>query len=299
MSLKIVAVGEVLWDLLPAGPQLGGAPANFACHAQALAAEARLITRVGDDALGREVLARFTRRSVSTEAVQIDAGAPTGTVTVEIAEGGQPNYAIHQGVAWDRLAVTRRALDAVRACDAICFGTLGQRSGIARDAIRQLVSGAPQDSLRILDINLRAPFFDRTVVEESLGRANVLKLNDEELPLLATMLGLTRACADGWLGELRERFGLRLIALTRGSGGSVLLSEDRRSEHPGLPARVVDTIGAGDAFTAAMTLGLLLHWDLDRISARANEVAAYVCSQAGATPGLPASLTDAFRADAK
>jgi fructokinase len=293
MGVKILAVGEVLWDLLPAGRQLGGAPGNFVCHAQALGAEARLVTQIGNDALGREVLERFLQKGIPTDTLTVDPHAPTGTVSVELGAGGQPTFTIHENAAWDCLSLTDASLAAAACCDAICFGSLGQRSEIARTAIRRLVGGTRANGMRIFDVNLRAPFYGRKVIEASLELANVLKLNDQELPILAEMFGLPRGI-DQILAEMLRRYDLRLIALTRGSGGSLLVTPNGRSEHAGVSTDVRDTVGAGDAFTAAMTLGVLKRWNLDQISQRANEVAAYVCSQSGATPPLPASLRDAF-----
>lgn len=294
MTPRIVAVGEVLWDMLPSGRQLGGAPGNFVCHARALGAEGRLITQVGDDALGREVVERFVAKRISTETIGVDPMAPTGTVSVELSAEGQPTFTIHEGAAWDRLGVGDGATRAAAACDAICFGTLGQRSPVARESIRRLVSQAPVKSLRILDINLRAPYFDREVVEQSLRLANVLKLNDQELPILAGMLGL-HGSVDEMLADLLGRCDLRLVALTRGAEGSIVLTPEGRSECAGLATDVVDTIGAGDSFTAAVALGVLKGWELDRINLAANRVAAYVCSQAGATPELTEEIKSEFK----
>lgn len=293
MSLKILAVGEVLWDLLPAGRQLGGAPGNFVCHAHALGAEARLVTQIGDDALGREVLERFLEKGIPPDTLTVDQHAPTGTVSVELRADGQPTFSIHENAAWDRLSLSGASLVAAACCDVICFGSLGQRSEIARAAIRRLVRSTHANCMRIFDVNLRSPFYSREVIEASLGLASVLKLNDQELPVLAEMFGL-RGGVDQILAEMLRRYDLDLIALTRGSSGSLLVTPSGRSEHPGVSTDIRDSVGAGDAFTAAMALGMLKHWHLDQISQRANEVAAYVCSQSGATPPLPASLRSAF-----
>jgi len=286
---RIVAVGEILWDLLPSGRQLGGAPANFAFHARALGAEASIISRVGDDPPGREILQRLRELRVPVDGVSIDPQRATGTVSVELVGDGQPRYAIHENVAWDRLEAEGTPTRIASAADAICFGSLAQRSGPARSSIRTLVSATPAKSVRIFDINLRQHFYSQEVIEASLSLANVMKLNDGELPVVAQMFNLHGAPVEQ-LQALAERFDLDCVALTRGGQGSLLLSGGRVSDHPGIPAIVKDTVGAGDAFTAVLAMGLLAGSDLDVINQRANEVAAYVCSQPGATPELPERL---------
>ena len=289
MALEVLAVGEVLWDLLPEGRQLGGAPGNFTYHCRSLGADARLATRVGDDPLGREVLRRFRDLGLPVEAVQVDADRPTGTVEVAIDAGGQPRYTILPDVAWDRIEATDVALRLASRADAVCFGTLAQRSEVSRRSIRALVAAAKPGAIRLLDANFRPPFVDPTVVAESLEIADALKLNDEELPAIAAMLGLPTGVREA-MSALAERFGLSMIALTRGPGGSLILADGGWSDAPGVEARVVDTVGAGDAFTAALVVGRLLGRSLVEINRRANEVAAFVCSRPGGTPELPESL---------
>ena len=185
MSFKIIGIGEVLWDLLPSGPQLGGAPGNFAYHAHALGATASVVTRVGMTILGGIFSVALRIWASPTARSKWTTRLPLGTVTVSLSEKGIPNYVIHENVAWDRLAVTTSALRAVREADAICFGSLAQRGEISRAAIQRLVAAAPAETLRVFDINLRQKYFSREVIEQSLRLANVLKLNDGELPILA------------------------------------------------------------------------------------------------------------------
>lgn len=289
MSFKIVGIGEVLWDLLPDGRQLGGAPANFTYHATALGADTRLVSRVGRDALGRETLERLGQLGVSTECVEIDEERPTGSVGVTVGVGGQPQYEIHENVAWDAIRGEAAARQAVAAADAVCFGSLAQRSAVSRASIQVLVSTAPASALRIFDINLRQHYHSREIIEQSLSLANVLKVNDAELPRLVEWFGIT-GDVRAQIQQLVARFGLRAVVLTRGGDGSLLYADSQWSDRPGAPTTIVDTIGAGDSFTAAMTLGLLKGWDLDRINDHANRLAAFVCSQAGATPSLPESF---------
>lgn len=290
MPFEIVAIGEVLWDLLPSGRQIGGAPANFACHARLLGARARLVSRVGNDDLGREVLGRLQDLGLPTDTISIDPAAPTGTVSVEMLPSGSHRFTIHTDVAWDNLAVEPVGLAAVERADAVCFGTLGQRCERARRATQQLLSAGRPEVWRIFDINFRQDFYSLPVIESSLAAANVLKINDEELPVLAGLLGLAGSPRD-LLAALAERFALRLVALTRGSRGSLLYSQGALAEHPGIRVEVRDTIGAGDAFTAALAVGLLEGLPLDEINRRAVSVAAQVCSYSGALPPrlVPAS----------
>ncbi len=329
MIFRVVGVGEVLWDLLLTGPQLGGAPANFAYHAHALGAQAQVITRVGKDDYGREIIRRFQEMGLPEAGVQVDDAAPTGAAKVELSGVELAHFTIQENVAWDCVALTEEALAVARAADAICFGSLAQRSEPSRTTIQQLVAAAPADALRVFDINLRQQFYSRGVIEESLRLANVLKLNDDELPILAEMFSLpgstedsscsadTSLRTDGILAantrtrvsalhkieqqieRLAQVFGLHVVALTRGAKGSLLWQRGRWSDCSSRPVEVVDTVGAGDSFTAALVLGLLRKIDLDEINAIANDVARYVCSQAGATPALPVEFAKRFSATAQ
>ncbi len=288
-NARILAVGEILWDLLPDGKQLGGAPANFAYHAHALGAEAMLVSRVGDDPSGNEILSRLRALGLPIEGVAVDPDAPTGTVTVELSPDGQPRFTIHEDVAWDRITVDEVSFRHASHVGAVCFGSLAQRGEPSRTSVRRLVAATPAEALRVFDTNLRQHFYSAAVIETSLELANVLKLNDQELPVVAGMFGL-RGDVRAQLAALAQRFRIRAVALTRGAQGCLLLADGIWSEHPGFPVNVIDTVGAGDAFTAAMTLGLLARWTPDVINRHANEVAAFVCSQRGATPALPANL---------
>jgi fructokinase len=297
MNFNVIGVGEVLWDLLVTGPQLGGAPANFAYHAHALGAQTQVITRVGKDDYGREIIRRFHEMGLPETTVQIDDTVPTGTAIVALSGDGLAHFTIQDNVAWDHIAVTPEALVAASEAHAICFGSLAQRSQPSRNTIQQLVAETSADALRVFDINLRQQFYSRGLIEESLQLANVLKLNDDELPTLAEMFGLTDL-PKHQIEWLAHTFSLRLVALTRGANGSLLYQKDnnevRWSDCPSRPVKVVDTVGAGDSFTAAMVLGLLRKKDLDEINTIANEVARYVCSQPGATPALPTEFARRF-----
>ncbi len=303
MDFNVVGVGEVLWDLLLTGPQLGGAPANFAYHAHALGAQAQVITRIGSDDFGREILRRFHEMGLRDTSVQVDGTAPTGTAKVELSGDGLAHFTIQENVAWDYIDATPDALAAAHDADAICFGSLAQRCETSRNAIQQLVAAAPADALRVFDLNLRQRFYSRGLIEQSLQLANVLKLNDDELLSLAEILGLTGSAEhpiehqiEHQIEYLAQTFSLRLVALTRGANGSLLYEADegRWSDCSSRPVKVVDTVGAGDSFTAALVLGLLRKMDLDEINTLANDVARYVCSHAGATPSLPVEFAQRF-----
>jgi len=293
MSFRVVGIGEVLWDLFPDGPQLGGAPANFAYHAHALGGRSLVLTRIGKDRFGDEILERFKAMELPLGTVQLDGEAPTGTVTVRLNGNGVPHFVIHENVAWDRLEITETARGAVSQADAICFGTLAQRKPVSRETIQQLVGASPANALRVFDINLRQQFYSREIIEQSLVLANVVKLNEGELSMLAEMFQLG-ATPQRQMEKLAQDFGLRHVALTRGPNGSLLYQLGRWSMQPPPPVQVVDTVGAGDSFTAALVMGLLAEMDLDAIHAAAAEVAGYVCSQAGATPVLPPQLRERF-----
>lgn len=285
----VMGVGELLWDLLPAGRQLGGAPTNYAYHAHALGAEALVVSRVGVDPLGGEILERLDRLGLRTDGITRDASAPTGTVSVTLDTHGKPTFIIHENVAWDFLEAGPNVVDEAKRADAICFGTLAQRHPIARTAIRTLLQAVPPFVLRVFDINLRQHFWTATLIEESLQLADVLKLNDEELPVLAQLLGMG-GDESSQLRRLAARFGLRAVALTKGAQGSALLVGDRLVSRPGSKLTIADTVGAGDAYTAALTLGLLARHEPDHILECAQRVASYVCTQPGATPPMPAQL---------
>jgi fructokinase len=294
MSCKIVGIGEVLLDLLPTGPQLGGAPANFAYHARQLGAQARVITRVGSDAHGKKILERIGEMGIENSAVQVDDRLPTGTATVALEKDGVPRFTINDSAAWDNLEFTKPALDAVQTADAVCFGTLGQRNLSAASSIQQLVAAAPGSSLKVIDINLRQKFYTSELIERSLQIANVLKLNEHELTVLSAIYGL-KGDAGQKIERLVRLFDLELVALTRGENGSLLCQAGNWSDLPGRKTtEIVDTVGAGDAFTAALVIGLLSQFGLEDIHRIAADVAGFVCSQPGATPALPPHLRAAF-----
>jgi fructokinase len=290
--LAVVGIGEILWDLFPSGARFGGAPANFVSSVAELAAdriEVSMVSGVGRDELGTGALESLRAHGVDTSRVAA-LDRPTGTVLVTLDAAGQASYEFAADTAWDNIAWSDELQQLAGGADAVCFGTLAQRSEISRRTVLRFVRAARPDGLRVLDVNLRPPFWSRQVVLESLECANVLKLNDTELPILADMLDL-RGDDDTLLAQLVERFSLRLVALTRGAAGAVLRSSSgERSDLPAPATQVVDTVGAGDSFTAVLVVGLLGGLALPAINAWGNRVAAFVASQSGATPHLPADL---------
>ena len=288
----VVGLGEILWDVFPDGPKFGGAPANFACTTAELAgddADVYIVGAVGNDALGHKAIELLRSHGVNTTCVS-QIAHPTGQVNVELDNAGKPTFEIATDTAWDNLAWFDELAQLATRADAVCFGTLAQRSPTSRETIRRFVQSTRPECLRILDINLRAPFWTDDVVRESLKLANVLKLNDTELPVLASMLNLSGS-DDEQLTSLLRTFNLKAVAFTRGADGATLLSATgERSNLPAQPTKIVDTVGAGDAFTAALAVGLLDGVPLEKINAWGNRVAAYVCSQPGGTPHFPEEL---------
>ena len=282
----IVGLGEILWDVFPDGPRFGGAPANFACHVAGLGGTAEMVSAVGRDELGERALEELHKRNVGTCGVHRHADRATGVVTVSLDDDGHASYAFAADTAWDALPWSDDLARLAARTSAVCFGTLGQRSDCSRETIRRFVAATEPTTLRIFDVNLRPPFVSDAVILESLALANVLKLNDEELPALAALCAWTGSDVE-IMQKLADRFTLRAVALTRGAAGAALLRGGQVSEHPGIETHVVDTVGAGDAYTAVLTLGLLEGRNLDAINRLACQVAAFVCSQSGATPQLP------------
>jgi fructokinase len=288
----VVALGEILWDVFPNGPKFGGAPANFACTTAELASDRMdvyIVGAVGRDDLGDKAIELLRSHGVNTTCVS-QVAQPTGQVNVTLDNAGKPTFEIATDTAWDNLPWSNELEQLATRADAVCFGTLAQRSPTSRDTIRKFVQSTRPDCLRILDINLRPPFWTDDVVRESLRFANVLKLNDSELPQLARILNLS-GCEDEQLASLLQTNNLKGVALTRGADGATILSATgERSTLPAPPAKIVDTVGAGDAYTAALAIGLLSGLPLERINAWGNQVASYVCSQAGGSPHLPPNL---------
>ncbi|MFW5972642.1 MAG: carbohydrate kinase family protein [Bacteroidota bacterium] len=280
MNDEILCVGEILWDALPAGLFLGGAPFNVACHLHALGNEVHLVSRVGDDVLGREALRRLHDRGLSGDLVQIDDEVPTGFVRVSLDDRGVPGYEIVEPAAWDFIRATPEAVARASGASAIVFGTLAQRSMRSREALRELLR---TDALKVIDLNLRPPYDDPAVIEWSLEVADVVKLSDGELDYLRDLLSLPVDPVNS-LHALGERFSLDSVCVTAGADGATLWQQGNVFRHLGYNVRVQDTVGAGDAFLAALLTGLLRGVAGEELLDLANRLGAFVASQSGATP---------------
>lgn len=293
----IVGIGEILWDVFPSGRRLGGAPANFVYQVREVGGDGiqpLMVSCVGADEPGREILSRWEKLSLSEEFIEVDAHHPTGIVTVAVGPQGKPVYDIARNAAWDFLPESPQLRELAATADAVCFGTLAQRTPKSRKSIQNFLRQVETGALRILDINLREPFFSKSVVEESLSLANVLKMNAEELRILAVFYSLSGG-EQAVIAALMRRFALQLVALTKEDKGSELFSANQHSVHGGYPVTVVDTVGAGDAFTAALAVGMLNRFALEKMNDCANRVASYVCTQPGAMPEIPEEIKTLFR----
>lgn len=288
-KFKVAGIGELLWDLLPFGKKLGGAPANFAYHAQVLGAKSYVVSSVGDDVLGKEIVVQLDDINFDTNYLEISYIHPTGTVEVKLDENGKPDFIIHEDVAWDFISFNESIRDLSSELDAVCFGSLAQRSEISRKSIRQMIKSTPENCLRIYDINLRQNYYNAEIIEKSLNYANCFKLNEDEFPIVSDLLSIS-GTEQTILDELLSRFDLKIIALTKGSEGSVLHTPDESSFLKPDKVKVIDTVGAGDAFTAALGIGLLKELPIKTIHEQAMQLSAYVCTQKGATPVLPESM---------
>ena len=283
----VVGLGEILWDLLPAGRQLGGAPANFAYCAHLLGNRAVVASRVGSDDLGREARDSLLHSGITDQFLQTDTEHPTGTVHVQLDSAGQPKFEILEGAAWDFPSWTEVWQALAEAADAVCFGSLAQRSEISRRTILDFLDATRPGILRVFDVNLRQTFDSAEIVHESMKRASVVKLNHEEWPRVRELLAMEGSDALAFCRELLQKFNLQLVCITRGAKGSLLFDRDRTDEHPGFRVDIKDTVGAGDAFTAALVHGFLRETPLPETNDLANRMGAWVASHSGAMPPVP------------
>ena len=296
----VVGLGELLWDLFPKGKQLGGAPANFAYITALLGDSGIVASRVGDDRLGQEALWHLKSSGLDVSRIQRDLTHPTGTVKVEVDLRGQPEYHISENVAWDFLEFSEDWISLARATHAVCFGSLAQRNSVSRATIRAFLSALPSFAIGIFDVNLRQSYFSGDLLRDSARRATILKLNHEEFPRFLDLLrcplkGSERSdiFAARWL--CRE-LGIRLVCITRGAAGSALITAESHHEHPGFSVKIADTVGAGDAFTAALVHHALRGSSLAAMNAAANRMGAWVASQEGAMPAADPEILREVRA---
>lgn len=291
MNKFIVGLGEALWDVLPEGKKIGGAPANFAYHVSQFGLKSLAVSAIGKDKLGEELLANFDDNGLNYHIPAVDY--PTGTVQVEIDQAGIPQYSIKENVAWDNIPFTPELEEIARNTRAVCFGSLAQRSVVSRTTILNFLDAMPkdEDTLKVFDINLRQGFYNKEIICESLRRCNILKINDEELVTVSRLKGYPGIDLQDKCWILLGKYNLKMLILTCGVNGSYVFTPGKVSFQPTPSVEVADTVGAGDSFTAAFISSILKGKTVEEAHHRAVETSAYVCTQAGAMPILPSSLT--------
>ncbi|MDD7721431.1 MAG: carbohydrate kinase [bacterium] len=284
----IVGIGEALWDVLPEGKKIGGAPANFAYHVSQFGLESCAVSAVGDDELGKEIRSNFEEKKLQTLIETVPY--PTGTVQVEIDKLGVPQYDIKENVAWDNIPFTPQIEELAHRTKAICFGSLAQRSKVSRNTIEQFIEAMPktEDTLIVFDVNLRQSFYSREVLDRSMKRCNVLKINDEELITISRMLGYQGTDLQSKCWILLGRYHLKMLILTCGVNGSYVFTPGSMSFIATPKVKVADTVGAGDSFTGAFVACILKGLSVADAHQKAVNVSAFVCTQRGAMPTLPA-----------
>jgi fructokinase len=279
-----IGLGELLWDILPDSRQLGGAPANFAYMTSLLGDEGVVASRVGSDELGVETRRRLERLGLSTSCIQTDPTYRTGVAQVELDAKGQPAFQIAEPVAWDFLEWTSAWQALAQKADAVCFGSLAQRSPKSRQTIHSFLKAIRPATTRIFDVNLRQSFYTAEILVDSVKQADIIKLNHDELPTVVQLLGFPFQDEESAAQWLLHTFRVKLVCVTRGGEGSLLVSEHGKHGHPGIRVQVADTVGAGDAFTAALVYHFLRRGSLATMNEAANRMGSWVASRAGATP---------------
>jgi fructokinase len=280
----IVGLGELLWDVFPDRKELGGAPANFAYMVSLLGDEGLVASRVGRDRLGNAAARRLAKLGLSQEWLQLDTKSPTGTVKVQVFEDGQPKFQIAENVAWDNFEWTSQWQALAARTAAVCFGSLAQRSERSRKTIRLFLENLRPNAVKVFDVNLRQSFFSADILRDSAKIADIMKVNQDELPQVAQLLGYKANAKEAAGPWLLQTCGLKLVCVTEGPSGSSLVAADGVHRHPGFPTQVADTVGAGDAFTAALIHHYLRGATLDEMNEAANRMGSWVASQVGATP---------------
>ena len=293
MERYIVGLGEALWDILPEGAKLGGAPANFAYHASQFGREAMAVSALGNDALGDQTVKEFDEKGLKY--IMPRVAFPTGTVGVELDAEGVPTYDIKTNVAWDNIPFTPEIEEVAKNCSAVCFGTLAQRSEKSRETIMKFLDATPDDCLKIYDINLRATFYTKEIIQDSLKRCNILKINDEELITIGRLFGYPGLDIENKCWLILGKYNLDMLVLTCGTNGSYVFAPGVNSFQETPKVEVADTVGAGDSFTGAFTAAILSGKTVNEAHEIAVQVSAYVCTQKGAMPRLPEELTSRIK----
>ena len=284
----VVGLGEVLWDVLPDGKKLGGAPANFAYHAGQFGLDTLAVSALGKDALADETIAALDERGLKYLLPRVDY--PTGTVQVTLTVDGIPTYEIKENVAWDNIPYTPELAEIASNCRAVCFGSLAQRNVTSWATIRQFLDNTPTDCLKVFDINLRQQFYTKDVIEESLKRCNILKINDEELVIIKRMYGYDDLDMRGICEKMLADYQLKMLVLTCGTNGSYVFAPGLTSFQETPKVKVADTVGAGDSFTGSFCAAILNGKSLEEAHRKAVAVSAFVCTQNGAMPKYPDDL---------
>ena len=286
----IVGMGEALWDVLPEGKKIGGAPANFAYHVSQFGFNSRVVSAVGDDALGNEILDNFAEKNLNCLIEKV--AFPTGTVQVELDAAGVPCYDIKEGVAWDNIPFTSALEELAKCTRAVCFGSLAQRSVVSRETINKFLDAMPDDGdqLRIFDINLRQHFYTQEILCNSMERCNILKINDEELEIVSQMFGYPDIDVQNKCWILLAKYNLKMLILTCGVNGSYVFTPGEISFVETPKVDVADTVGAGDSFTATFVAAILKDKKVSEAHKLAVEASAFVCTQNGAMPTFPLDL---------
>jgi len=284
MKKRVVGLGEVLWDVFPGRACLGGAPANFAYITTLMGDQGIVASRVGEDSRGIEALRKMEELGLNIDSVQTDREHGTGVVNVSVDGQGQPHYDIKHPVAWDRLQWTDDWRDLAQGADAVCFGSLAQRSEQSRATIRKFLGATLPGTLKVFDVNLRQSYYSQEVLAKSMRLADIVKLNDDELPKIMALNQIPHRDALTSAQRLIREYDLKVVCLTRGGKGSLLVREKDWSEHPGFRVQVADTVGSGDAFTAGLVHEYLHGASLDLMNEVANLVGAWVASEVGAMP---------------
>ena len=288
MNKVIVGLGEALWDCLPDGSKLGGAPANFAYHASQFGNDAYAISAIGNDTLGDQTLKEFDEKHLKYVMPRVDY--PTGTVQVELDEEGVPTYDIKQNVAWDNIPFTPEIENIAKHCDCVCFGSLAQRNKISRDTIHRFIDTTPMACLKIFDINLRQNFYSKEIIQDSLKACDILKINDEELVTIGRLFGYPGLDIENKCYLILGKYNLKMLVLTCGTNGSYVFAPGVKSYQPTPKVEVDDTVGAGDSFTGSFASAILAGMPIKEAHKLAVEVSAFVCTQPGAMPKLPEQL---------
>ena len=289
MENKIVGLGEALWDVLPEGKKLGGAPANFAYHAGQFGLDTLAISAVGEDQLGDETLSAFEEKGLKYIMPRVPF--PTGTVQVELDAQGVPAYEIREGVAWDNIPFTPEMEKVARSCKAVCWGSLAQRHEVSRNTIHRFLDATPPTCLKIFDINLRQTFYDEEVIRSSLKRCNILKINDEELVTIGRLFGYPGLDMSNKCWLILGKYNLDMLVLTCGVNGSYVFKPGAMTFIETPKVDVADTVGAGDSFTASFCAAILKGLSVSDAHQLAVETSAYVCTCNGAMPRIPTELT--------